>query len=121
MQKRIIRWKKFLRCNVPNLNLGSVWEASETELSDAFPPLGFADGLKPEFSSGFSAFEPNLYQRQSSRRETQFSRAETKTPKRPLQFNGQIAGTKCVHESPPVRGYSQNLQPNDYQPLELNH
>jgi ABC-type lipoprotein export system ATPase subunit len=35
--------------------------------------------------------------------ETQFSRAETKTPKRPLQ----IAETKCVHESPPVRGYSQ--------------
>ena len=70
-------------------------------------PLGFADGLKPEFSSGFSAFEPNLYQRQSSRRETQFSRAETKTPKRPLQFNGQIAETKCVHGSPPVRGYSQ--------------
>jgi hypothetical protein len=38
--------------------------------------------------------------------ETQFSRAETKTPKRPLQFNGQIAETKCVHESPPVRGDS---------------
>jgi hypothetical protein len=33
--------------------------------------------------------------------ETQFSRAETKTPKWPLQFNGQIAETKCVHESPP--------------------
>jgi hypothetical protein len=30
------------------------------------------------------------------RRETQFSRAETKTPKRLLQFNGQIAETKCV-------------------------
>jgi hypothetical protein len=28
------------------------------------------------------------------RRETQFSRTETKTPKRPLQFNGQIAETK---------------------------
>jgi hypothetical protein len=40
------------------------------------------------------------------RRETQFSRAETKTPKRPLQFSGQIAETKCVHERPPVRGYS---------------
>jgi len=40
------------------------------------------------------------------RRETQFSRAETKTPKRPLQFNGQGAETKCVPESPPVRGYS---------------
>ena len=43
---------------------------------------------------------------QSPRRETQFSRAETKTPKRPLQFDGQIAETKCVHESPPVRGHS---------------
>jgi hypothetical protein len=41
------------------------------------------------------------------RRETQFSRAETKTPKRPLQFNGQIAETKCAHESPTVRGYSR--------------
>src|SRR6516162_2385315 len=40
------------------------------------------------------------------RRETQFSRAETKTPKRSLQSNRQIAETKCVHKSPPVRGDS---------------
>jgi hypothetical protein len=33
-------------------------------------------------------------------------RAETNTPKRPPQFYGKIAETKCVHESPPVRGYS---------------
>jgi hypothetical protein len=53
-----------------------------------------------------SAFEPSLYQRQSPPSGTQFSRAETKTPKRPLQFNRHSAETKCVHESPPVRGFS---------------
>jgi hypothetical protein len=52
----------------------------------------------------------------SRRRETQFSRAETKTPKRSLQSNRQIAEIKCVHKSPPIRG-----QPNDYQTLELNY
>jgi hypothetical protein len=36
----------------------------------------------------------------------QFSRAETKTPKRSQQTNRQIAETKCVHKSPPVRGDS---------------
>jgi hypothetical protein len=40
-------------------------------------------------------------------RETRFSGAETKAPKRSLQFNRQIAETKCVHKSPPVRGYSR--------------
>src|SRR5215471_17387559 len=38
------------------------------------------------------------------RRETQFSRAETKTSKRSLQSNRQIAEIKCVHKSPPIRG-----------------
>ena len=38
------------------------------------------------------------------RRETRFSGAETNAPKRSLQFNRQIAETKCVHKSPPVRG-----------------
>src|SRR6516164_11080714 len=100
-----LRTKKLLRCSN-----GFQCEKSSRCLSllsnGGSSPLAFADGLKPEFSSGFSAFESNLYQRQSPRRETQFSRAETKTPKRPLQFNGQIAETKCVHESPPVRGHS---------------
>jgi hypothetical protein len=34
-------------------------------------------------------------------------KAQINKTDRPLQFNGQIAETKCVHESPPVRGYSQ--------------
>ena len=33
------------------------------------------------------------------RRETQFSRAETKTRETAPQFNGQITETKCVHGS----------------------
>ena len=33
--------------------------------------------------------------------------AETKAPKRHLKSNRQLAETKCAHESPPVRGYSQ--------------
>src|SRR4029077_18751909 len=40
------------------------------------------------------------------RRETRFCGAETKAPKRSQQFNRQIAETKCVHKSPPVRGDS---------------
>ena len=40
-------------------------------------------------------------------RETGFCRAETKAPKRPLKSNRQPADTKCAHESPPIRGYSQ--------------
>jgi hypothetical protein len=40
------------------------------------------------------------------RRETRFCGAETKAPKPSLQFNLQIAETKCVHKSPPVRGDS---------------
>jgi site-specific DNA recombinase len=39
-------------------------------------------------------------------RETRFCGAETKAPKPSLQFNLQIAETKCVHKSPPVRGDS---------------
>jgi hypothetical protein len=41
------------------------------------------------------------------RGETQFCRAETKAPKRPLKSNRQPAETKCAHESPPIRGFSQ--------------
>jgi hypothetical protein len=33
------------------------------------------------------------------------------TPKRPLQFNGQIAETKRVQESPPVRGSDEFTEP----------
>ena len=39
--------------------------------------------------------------------ETEFSWAETKAPRRLLKSNRQIAETKCVHESPPLWGYSQ--------------
>jgi site-specific DNA recombinase len=39
-------------------------------------------------------------------RETRFCGAETKASKRSQQFNRQIAETKCVHKSPPVRGDS---------------
>jgi hypothetical protein len=45
------------------------------------------------------AFEPTLYQGHLRRRETQFSSAETKTPKRSLQSNRQIAETKRVAAS----------------------
>ena len=72
-------------------------------------------------------------------RETRFCGAETKAPKPSLQFNLQIAEIKCVHKSrqfgairtdpgnPHLRrtawwGWEDsNLQPNNYQPLELNH
>ena len=40
-------------------------------------------------------------------RETRFCGAETKAPKRHVKSNRQLAETKCAHESPPVRGYSQ--------------
>jgi hypothetical protein len=39
------------------------------------------------------------------RRETRFCETETKAPKPPSKFQLTIAETKCVHESPPVRGY----------------
>jgi hypothetical protein len=40
-------------------------------------------------------------------RETRFCAAETKAPKGSLKSNRQFAETKCAHESPPVRAYSQ--------------
>ena len=40
------------------------------------------------------------------RRETRFCGAETKAPKPSLQFNLQIAETKCAYQSLPVRAYS---------------
>ena len=54
--------------------------------------------------------------------------SETKTSKRSLQSNRQIAETKYVHKSPPVRGdlrrtgkspFAQDcvVEPNDYHPL----
>jgi len=57
--------------------------------------------------------------------ETSECQAETKAPKRHVKSNRQVAETKCAHESPPVRGYSQragkslfarNPQPNGYEP-----
>ena len=34
-------------------------------------------------------------------------RAETKAPNSPSKSDRLLAETKCTHESPPVRGYSQ--------------
>jgi hypothetical protein len=71
---------------------------------------------------GGSAFEPSPYQRQFPTWETQFSRAETKTPKRPLQFNGQIAETNgCTNRrqfgairTEPGNPLLRTIQPNGY-------
>jgi len=51
------------------------------------------------------------------------ARAETKTPKRPLQFNRQCAETKCVpnrRQFGAIRTEPGNFQPNDYRSLALS-
>jgi hypothetical protein len=72
------------------------------------------------------------------RRETQFSRAETKTPNRPLQFNGQMQrqnaytnrrqfgairtepGNLRLRRTAWWGWKDSNFQPNGYQPLALS-
>jgi hypothetical protein len=67
--------------------------------------LGLAAMLQPKFAWAVDASSDRVSTNASlRRRETQFSRAETKTPKRSLQSNRQIAETKYVHKSPSVRG-----------------
>jgi hypothetical protein len=53
-----------------------------------------------------AAFKPSLYQCQSPPSGNAILRGRDKPPKPSLQFNLQIAETKCVHKSPPVRGDS---------------
>jgi hypothetical protein len=73
-------------------------------VSPTYLPNGRGNARCSAFHPTDPAFEPSLHQHKPG--ETRFWAAETKAPKGPLKSNLQIAETKHVHESPPVRGYS---------------